>query len=176
MNTVVWMKRDEEVLCFEALCVTGLQLNPTVFGLVTLTLKHKYKDLCCVVLCCVCVQVAGLQRCVVEMETEEHQRREMLQELDQMHRRTTPQLEEAPEDAAGQTHELTTQASHAASKVTSLDQQLGVCDAQQRGLEHCWHQLAFKHESRRRSPSPRKHHLQGKVSSVWQTDLSVPCV
>lgn len=133
---------------------------------------------------CVFAQVAGLQRRVVELETAEHQNRELLQEReshqqqsDQRHRETIAQLGEALEDSRIQVKELSVQVGIAESKVQGLEEQLGLADAKRRDLEL---KLAGLHSalrrtvgtshtrlsgtpgSRRRSPSPWRNHLQVK--------------
>lgn len=135
-------------------------------------------------LSCVFAQVAGLQRRVAELETAEHQNRELLQEreayhqlCDQRHRETTAQLEEALKDTRIQVKELSVQVGLAESKVQGLEEQLGLADAKRRDLEL---KLAGLHSalrrtvsishtrllgtpgSRRRSPSPWRNHRQVK--------------
>ena len=133
---------------------------------------------------CVVVQVSGLQRRVVELETSEHQNRELLQEreayqqqCDQRHRETTAQLEEALEDAGIEVKELSVHVGFAESKVQGLEEQLGLSHAKHRDLEL---KLAGMYSAvrrtvgtsrprlsgtpgfRRRSPSPWRNHLQVK--------------
>lgn len=79
---------------------------------------------------------------MVELETVEHQKQELLQERevyqqlsDQKHRETTAQLEGALEDATVQISELNEQVGCAESKAQGLEQQLGLSDAKRRDLE-----------------------------------------
>lgn len=88
------------------------------------------------------VQVSGLQRRVVELETSERQSRELLQDQeahqrqsDQRHRETTAQLEEALQDSGIQVQELSVQVGLAETKVQGLEEQLGLGDARRRDLE-----------------------------------------
>ena len=133
---------------------------------------------------CVFVQISGLQRRVVELETSEHQNRELLQDReayqqqsDRRHRETTAQLEESLEDAKNKVTELSAQVGFAESRVHGLEEQLGLADAKRRDLEL---KLATLYSalrqtlgisqiilsgtpgSRRRSSSPWRKHLQGK--------------
>lgn len=129
-------------------------------------------------------QVTGLQRCVMELESAEHQNRELLQEKetfqrqsDQRHRETTAQLEAALEDARTQIKELSMQVGVAKNKAQSLEEQLQVSDAKCRDLElklvglytalrrtvginHM--RLSDKPGSRRWSPSPWRSHFYSK--------------
>lgn len=140
--------------------------------------------ICLVTLFCVFVQVAGLQRQVVELETMEHQNQELLQEkeayrqqCDQRHSETTAQLGQALEDARVQVKELSVQVGLAESKVQGLEEQLGLGDAKRRDLElklaglysalrrtvgtsHI--RFSVTPGSRKRSPSPWRNHLQVK--------------
>lgn len=119
---------------------------------------------------------------MVELETSEHQKRELLQEKEgclqqseQRLRETTAQLEGALEDAMGQIGDLTMRVSLAEGKTQSLADQLGLADAVRRDLEL---KLAGLYSalcrtvgigrsglsrtagSRKRSPSPWRNHLQ----------------
>ena len=88
------------------------------------------------------MQVSGLQRRVLELETSERQSRELLQDTeahrqqsDRRHRETTAQLEEALHDARVQVQELSEQAGLADTKVQGLEEQLGLGEARCRDLE-----------------------------------------
>lgn len=133
-------------------------------------------------LLCVLVQVAGLQRRLVEVEKAEQQSRELLQEReayqqqnDQQHRETSAQLEKALEDAKVQVKELSVQVGLTESKVQGLEEQLALGDTKRKDLElklaglysvlrrtlgigHT--RLSSTAGSRRRSPSPWRSHLQ----------------
>ncbi|KAK1896509.1 Rootletin [Dissostichus eleginoides] len=139
-------------------------------------------------------EVSGLQRRVVELETSEHQNRELLQDReahqqqsDRRHRETTAQLEEALEDAKNKVTELSAQVGFAESRVHGLEEQLGLADAKRRDLELKLARLysALRQTlgisqiilsgtpgSRRRSSSPWRKHLQGKGGDS-ETDGSV---
>lgn len=130
------------------------------------------------------VQVAGLQRRLVELETAEQESRELLQESEshkqqseQRLRETSAQFEEALEDARVQVKELSAQVGLAESKAQSLEEQLRLGDAKRKELEL---KLAGLYSalrrtvgmnrmcasgilgSRRRSPSPWRSHMQVK--------------
>lgn len=130
------------------------------------------------------MQVAGLQRRVLELETVEHQKQELLQERevhqqqsDQRHREITTQLEGALEDATLQISELNQQVGHTESKAQGLEQQLSLSDAKRRDMELKLAGLCsamrrivgisragFSHTPgpRRRSASPWRNHMQVK--------------
>lgn len=123
---------------------------------------------------------------MVELETSEHQKRELLQEseayqqqCEQRHRETSAQLEDALEDAKIQVKELSLQVGLAESKIQALEEQLGLAESKRRDLEHklaglrsalrstigTGHtRLSGTPGSRRRSPSPWRNHVQGKGS------------
>lgn len=144
-------------------------------------ITHKIR-LCLATQSLVLLQVAGLQRRLVEMETAEQQRRELLQEeeahlqhSDQRHRETSSRLEDALEDAKVHVKELSVQVGLAESKVRGLEEQLQLGDGKRRELElklaglysamrrtvgigHT--RLSSTPGSSRRSPSPWRRHLQ----------------
>ena len=135
-----------------------------------------------------------MQRCVVELETVEHQKQELLQEkeayqqqCDQKHRETTAQLGEALEEARIQVKDLSVQVGLAESKVQGLEEQLGLADAKRQDLElklsglysavrrtigtsHT--RLSGTPGSRRHSPSPWRNHLQVKGTVIYHNEVS----
>lgn len=141
------------------------------------------------------VQVAGLQRRLVELETSEQETRELLQESEthkqqseQGLRETSAQLEEALEDARVQVRELSAQVGLAEHKAQSLEEQQRLGDAKRKELElklaglysavrrtvginpMC---LSGIRGSRRRSPSPWRNHIQ--VKGMMVTDFITFC-
>lgn len=129
------------------------------------------------------VQVAALQQ---QLQAAELQARELLQDREtlqqrgeQKHREAAAQLEEALRVAVARTSELDAQAELAERKVQRLEEQLVAAGAGHRELEAqlarlclavCHAVCSTKNHHftspagtrRRRSPSPRRRHLQAK--------------
>lgn len=129
------------------------------------------------------MQVAGLQRRLVELETAEQEGRELLQESEthkqrseQRLRDNSAQLEVALEDARVQVRELSAQVGLAENKAQSLEEKLQLGDAKHKELElkmagvysAVRRTVGMKRirGSRRRSPSPWRSHMEGKSRIV----------
>lgn len=134
---------------------------------------------------------------MVELETSEHQNRELLQDREahqqqreRRHRGTTAQLEEALEEAKNKVTELSGQVGVAGSRVHGLEEQLGLADANRRDLELKLARLysALRQTlgisqillsgtpgSRRRPSSPWREHLQGKGTRASCTFKILVC-
>lgn len=160
------------------------------------TLCNKHTDDKLGLSCLVILQVEGLKRRVVELETAEQESQELLQESkaykqqsEQTLRETSARLEEALEDARVQVRELSAQVGLAENKAQSLEELLQLGDAKCKGLElklaglysalrrtvgmnrKC---LSGTSGSRRRSLSPWRSHMQIKGAIMDFCDVVMP--